>query len=113
MGRYKVDDVQVLTPQTRAFNKAMSQSHISVEWLFGDISNYFKFTDYKKNMKLQLSAVGKQHIVSALMRNILTLFYGNLTSDYFDFPESDSFFAVVVSAHLASASLWPLTFVVQ
>ena len=30
MGRYKVDDVQVLTPQTRAFNKAMSQSHISV-----------------------------------------------------------------------------------
>ena len=83
MGPYKVGDVQVLTPQMRAFNKAMSQSRISVEWLFGDISNYFKFTDYKKNMKLQLRAVGKQYIVSALMRNILTCFYGNLTSDYF------------------------------
>ena len=81
---YKVGDVQVLTPQMRAFNKAMSEVRVSVEWLFGDISNYFKFIDYKKNLKIHLSAVGKQYLVSALMRNILTCFYGNMTSDYFD-----------------------------
>jgi hypothetical protein len=62
----------------------MSEVRVSVEWLFGDISNYFKFIDYKKNLKIHLSAVGKQYLVSALMRNILTCFYGNMTSDYFD-----------------------------
>ena len=84
MGPYKVGNVHVLTPQMIAFNKAMSEVRVSVEWLFGDISNYFKFIDYKKNLKIHLSAVGKQYVVCALMRNILTCFYGNMTSEYFD-----------------------------
>ena len=45
---YKLGDVQVLTPQMRAFNKARSEVRVSVEWLFGNISNYFKFIVYKK-----------------------------------------------------------------
>lgn len=84
MGPYRIGDVQVLTPAMRAFNKAMSEVRVSVEWLFGDISNYFKFIDYKKNLKIGLSSVGKQYIVSTLMRNILTCLYGNTTSKYFD-----------------------------
>ena len=32
-----------MSPQMEAYNKAMSAVRISVEWLFGDILNYFKF----------------------------------------------------------------------
>ena len=38
-----------LTPQMMAFNKGMSEVRVSVEWMFGDIANYFKFMDFKKN----------------------------------------------------------------
>ena len=71
-----------LTPEMRAFNTAMSRVRISVEWLFGDITNCFKFID-KKNLKIGMSAVGKQYIVCALMRNALTCLYQSNTSDFF------------------------------
>ena len=48
-----------LTPQMQQFNKSMSEVRISVEWLFNDIINYFKFMDFKKNLKVGLSSVGK------------------------------------------------------
>ena len=44
----------------------------------------FKFTDFKKNLKIGLSAVGKIYIVCALLRNALTCLYGNNTSAFFD-----------------------------
>ena len=72
-----------LTAQMEAFNSAMSAVRCSVEWLFGDITNYFKFLDFKKNLKIQLSSVGKMYIVCALLRNALTCLYGNTTADYF------------------------------
>ena len=83
------------TPQMRDFNSAMSRVRISVEWLFGDISTYFKFIDFKKNLKIGMSAVGKQYIVCALMRNALTCLYGNNTSEYFqlDPPNVETYFA--------------------
>ena len=65
------------------FNTSMSVVRVSVEWLFGEIINYFKFTDFKKNLKINLSSVGKIYIVSAILRNALTCFYGNSTSDFF------------------------------
>ena len=79
----KGDYVGLLTPEMRAFNTAMSRVRISVKWLFGDITNYFKFIDYKKNLKIGMSAVGKQYIVCALTRNALTCLYQNNTSDFF------------------------------
>ena len=36
-----------LTPQMQQFNKCMSEVRVSVEWLFNDIINYFKFMDFK------------------------------------------------------------------
>ena len=45
---FREADVPVFTPETRAFNTAMSEVRVSVEWLFGDIVEYFKFVDYKK-----------------------------------------------------------------
>ena len=59
----------------------MSAVQFSVEWLFGDVVNFFKFIDLKK--KLRLTSVGKIYIVCALLKNALTCLYGNLTSEYF------------------------------
>ena len=72
-----------LTPQMEMFNASMSSVRVSVEWLFGDILNYFKFIDFKKNLKIGLSSIGKTYVVCALLRNALTCLYGNLTSEFF------------------------------
>ena len=86
---------EALTPQMKAYNTAMSTVRSSVEWLFGDIISYFKFLDFKKNLKLGLSSVGKMYIVSAILRNGLTCLYGNTTSDFFlcDPPDLETYFA--------------------
>ncbi|XP_068752999.1 uncharacterized protein [Montipora capricornis] len=73
----------VLTDQMKAYNASMSVVRSSVEWLFGDIINYFKCLDFKKNLKIGLSSVGKMYIVSALLQNALTCLYGNQTSSFF------------------------------
>ena len=84
-----------MTPQMEEYNKTMSTVRISVEWIFGDIINYFKFLDFKKNLKISLSAVGKMYIVCAIMRNALTCMYGNSTSEFFslDPPSLNDYFA--------------------
>ena len=74
---------RVLTPQMQAYNASMSRVRTSVEWLFGDVINYFKFLDFRKNLKIQLSCVGKIYVVCALLRNALTCLYGNQTSNFF------------------------------
>ena len=61
------------TPQMCAYNKSMSEVRVSVEWLSGDIANYFKFLDFKKNLKIELSSVGKLYTVSGILRNALYL----------------------------------------
>ena len=73
-----------LTPQMEMFNASMSSVRVSVEWLFGDILNYFKFIDFKKNLKIGLRSIGKTYVVCALLRNALTCLYGNLTSEFFE-----------------------------
>ena len=67
----------VLTQDMKNFNKAMSAVRISVEWLFGDVINKFKYMDFKKNFKIGLSPVGKMYIASAILENALTCLYGN------------------------------------
>ena len=57
----------------------MSSARVSVEWVFNDIINCFKFLDFKKNLKVGLSAVGKMYIVCILMQNAHTFLYGSLT----------------------------------
>ena len=66
-----------LAPLMQDYNEAMSALRISVEWLFGDVINSFKFLDYKKNLKIGLSSVGKMYVVCALLRNAITCLYGN------------------------------------
>ena len=85
----------LLTQQMQNFNGSMSKVRSSVEWIFGDIINYFKFLDFKKDLKLDLSPIGKMYIVCALLRNALTCLYGNTTSDFFqlDPPSLEDYFA--------------------
>ena len=84
-----------ITPQMELYNKAMSAVRMSVEWLFGDIVNYFKFLDFKKNLKISLSAVGKMYVVCAILRNALTCMCTNSTSEYFalDPPTIEDYFS--------------------
>ena len=84
-----------LTSAMQAYNKAMRNVRSSVEWLFGDIINYFKFMDFKKNLKIGMSCVGKMYVVCALLPNALTCLCGNQTSQYFELdpPTLQDYFA--------------------
>ena len=62
----------------------MSRVRVSVEWLFGDIKNYYKFLDFKKNLKVQLSAVGKSFIVCTILQNARVCLYASVTSKVFE-----------------------------
>lgn len=77
------------------YNKAISAVRMSVEWLFRDIVNYFKFLDFKKNLKISLSAVGKTYVVCAILRSTLTCMHTNFTSVYFalDPPTNEDYFS--------------------
>ena len=66
------------------FNNSISAVRSSVEWLFSDVIKDFKFLEFKKNLKIGLSSVGKLYVVSALLRNAITCLYGNTTSSSFD-----------------------------
>ena len=73
----------------------MSEVRSSVEWLFGDVINYFKFLDFKKNLKIGLGSVGKMYVVCALLRNAFTCLYGNQISEFFELdpPSLQDYFA--------------------
>ena len=58
----------MLSQEEMDWNKAISQVRIQVEWMFGGITNYFKFLDFKKSTKVQLSAVGNIYIVCTLLQ---------------------------------------------
>ena len=73
-----------ITPQQELWNSRMSAVRASVEWVFGDIVNWFKFIDFKKNLKLGLQAVGKLYSVCALLHNSRCCLYSNEASEYFD-----------------------------
>lgn len=85
----------VMTPLMEAFNHSMSTVRESVEWLFNDIINYFKFMDFRKNLKIGLSSIGKMYVVCAILRNALTCLYGNQTSSFFQLepPSLEEYFS--------------------
>ena len=83
-----------ITPQQTEFNKSMSQVRVAVEWLFGDITRWWAFMDFKKNLKINLSAIGKMYLICALLTNAKTCLYGNMTSQFFncDPPSLEDYF---------------------
>lgn len=83
------------TQQMKDFNKSMSAVGVSVELVFGEVANSFKFIDFKKNLKIQLNSVGKMYVVCSLLHNAITCLYGNQTSQYFnlDPPTIEEYFS--------------------
>jgi len=83
-----------ITPSQNEYNTAMSSVRTSVEWVFGGIVNYFPFLDFKKNLKVRLSAEGKMYMVCALLTNARTCLYPSVTSSYFglDPPTLEMYF---------------------
>ena len=73
-----------LTPEQSQFNSSMSAVRVAVEWVFRDVVGYFAFLDYKKDLKIGMSPIGKMYIVCALLRNALVCLYGSSTSSYFN-----------------------------
>ena len=71
------------TPDQIRYNKAMSQSRVAVEWVFGDTSNLFSFLNFRKNLKIGISSVGKMYTCCALMENPRSFLYGCTTSNFF------------------------------
>ena len=72
-----------ITREEELWNSKMSSVRQAVEWIFGDIVNFLKFPDIKKNLKIGLSPVDKMYIVSALLHNARSYFYGTITSKHF------------------------------
>ena len=83
-----------LTPAQERFNQSMSDVRETVEWSFGEITTYWAFTDFKKNLKIGMSAVGKQYLVATLLKNALVCCYGSQVSQYFDLapPKLEEYF---------------------
>lgn len=68
----------------QSFNTSMSTVRTAVEWVFGDITSYFAFLNFRKNLKIGLSPIGKMYAVCALLWNAVTCLYGSSTGSYFD-----------------------------
>ena len=73
-----------LTVEEQEFNKRMSKVRVSVEWVFGIITQYFAFLDLKKNQKVLLQPIAKYYLVGTLLVNCHTCLYGSQTSSYFE-----------------------------
>jgi hypothetical protein len=74
-----------LTPGERAFNRSMSKARVSVEWMFGRITQLWRFLDHHADLMVLKSNLSTFYRVAVLLTNIrTTLDGGNLTSDYFN-----------------------------
>ena len=62
----------------------MSTVRRSFEWVFGEILKYLSFLDYEKNLKIEVSPVGKMYCICALLTNVHTCLYRSMTSDIFE-----------------------------
>ena len=69
----------------------MSSVRTSVKWLFGLLSNYLKFVDFKKMQRFGMSPVRKIYIVCSILQNAHTSLYGNLISEKIE-PQYETIF---------------------
>jgi nuclease HARBI1 len=66
------------------FNTRMSKVRISVEWLFGRVTNLFRSLSFFHNQRLLQTPLAQQYKVAILFTNIRTCIDGgNIVSDYF------------------------------
>ena len=84
-----------LAEHEQAFNTSMSWVRVAVEWVFGDIANYFKFIYFKKTLNWDECCWENLHSSSyALLRNALTCLSDSTTSAFCNVnpPNIDEYF---------------------
>ena len=53
-----------------------------MEWVFGELTEYFAFVDFKKNQKIALSEVGTMYKMCVFLLNARTCLYSSSTSTF-------------------------------
>lgn len=66
-----------------AWNTQMSRVREAVEWLFKEIITQWTFLDFRPNMKIFLSPIGKYYVIGAFLTNLRCCCYGSQTTIYF------------------------------
>ena len=61
----------------------MSKVKVVVEWIFNDVVNYFAFLDFKKNIKMGLSAISQMYFICPLIRSVHACLYRSTNSKFF------------------------------
>lgn len=75
-----------ITPEQAAFNKAMSRSRVTVEWIFKDIKKYWNHAAYPRKLALCRTPVGVLYGTSIILWNFRCCLYGSPTSSFFSCP---------------------------
>lgn len=75
----------MVTVEQNAANEAMRRPRLCVEWVFGILSNYWRFCHEAQNLRIGMSPIGKYYPVQAILLNLqiclgrsssTTAFYG-------------------------------------
>ena len=67
---------QNLAPNPVNYNMAMSQTRVSIEWLFNEIKTFFKFVSLKSQVRIGRSSYRRCSVRKGVLRNIAK-FTGN------------------------------------
>ena len=71
----------------RAFNDAMTQVRVSVEWGFNLVTNSFQAVDFIRWQRMFMTTPARQYRIATLLTNCLNCLRGrNQVSDWFDCP---------------------------
>lgn len=73
-----------LNANQRAFNAAMAESRVTVEWAFKEVKCYWTTVDFKRKMRLKESPIGALYQAAVVLTNMRACVYPNQTSQYFD-----------------------------
>ena len=83
-----------LTPEMEEHNKSMSFVRVAVEWIFGDVVNYFKFVYFKKNCKNRFELDWQNVHGLCYFKKCFNMLIWNTTSNFFelDSPTLEEYF---------------------
>jgi hypothetical protein len=76
-------------PEQRVFDREMAALQVAVEHGFGLVTKYWSFGSFRNSMKAGLSPIGSYYIVSVLLTNCLSCFWGNQMADVYSMGTPD------------------------
>lgn len=92
IGAYRAKRNVSLSAAESIFNAYMAKQRMAVEWGFGKVTQYFEFTNLRKNLKIGLSPTAAYYFTSVLLMNCHTCYSGSKTGRSFDCAAPDIFF---------------------